>query len=172
MVLADGEAVTASKNENSELFWALRGAGSSFGIVVNLKFDTFEAPAVNTVFEYKYLNFTRTQARTALEKLQTYASTTQPSELNLRMFTNLEETVFTGIYYGTESELEAEMVPLLEDIGTPAESTNSTLGWIDSLLEYSNGPLDEPIAVSLLPVFLLEVVSNHYPSQRHSSPRV
>lgn len=171
VVLADGVVVTASKAENSDLFWALRGAGSSFGIVVNLKFDTFEAPAVNTVFEYKYINFTRTQARTALEELQTYANTTQPSELNLRMFTNLEMTVFTGVYYGTEEELGAEMFPFLENIGTPTKSTNSTLGWIDALLTYSNGPLHEPIPVSRLSFSLLDVMSDVYSSKKHFSPR-
>ncbi|KAK2763247.1 hypothetical protein FQN54_009883 [Arachnomyces sp. PD_36] len=145
VVLANGQIVTASTEENSDLFWALRGAGSSFGIVTNIKFDTFEAPSVNTVFEYKYLNFTQEQARTAMGELQSYANTTQPSEMNLRMFSNLDMTVFTGVYYGTVEEMGAEMAPFIEKIGTPANVTNSTVGWIESLLTYSNGPLDEPI---------------------------
>lgn len=33
LVLANGTAVTVSDAENSELFWALRGAGHNFGIV-------------------------------------------------------------------------------------------------------------------------------------------
>ncbi|KAL2862235.1 FAD-binding oxidoreductase [Aspergillus lucknowensis] len=38
MVLADGSVVTASEKEHSDLFWAIRGAGQSFGVAVELGF--------------------------------------------------------------------------------------------------------------------------------------
>ena len=34
MVLANGSAVTVSADSHPELFWAIRGAGHNFGIVV------------------------------------------------------------------------------------------------------------------------------------------
>jgi FAD/FMN-containing dehydrogenase len=38
VALADGSAVRADEHENRELFWALRGAGANFGVVVSFDF--------------------------------------------------------------------------------------------------------------------------------------
>src|SRR5215218_10010578 len=39
LVTADGEFVQASADENSDLFWGIRGAGANFGIVTEFEFD-------------------------------------------------------------------------------------------------------------------------------------
>jgi hypothetical protein len=42
IVLADGSIVTASHSENSDLFWAVRGAGQAFGVVVEFTYRAHE----------------------------------------------------------------------------------------------------------------------------------
>lgn len=47
MVLADGSFVTVSKDQNSDLFWAIRGGGGNFGIITSF---LFQAHDVKTVY--------------------------------------------------------------------------------------------------------------------------
>jgi FAD/FMN-containing dehydrogenase len=50
VVLADGQIVECDAQENEDLFWALRGAGSgNFGVVTSFRFSTVPAPPA-TVF--------------------------------------------------------------------------------------------------------------------------
>ncbi|MCO5237892.1 MAG: FAD-binding protein [Chitinophagaceae bacterium] len=41
VVLADGTIVTAAKEKHADLFWAIRGGGGNFGIVISFKFQAY-----------------------------------------------------------------------------------------------------------------------------------
>lgn len=44
VVTAKGLLVTASFTQNSDLFWAVRGAGANFGIIVSATYRVYDAP--------------------------------------------------------------------------------------------------------------------------------
>jgi FAD/FMN-containing dehydrogenase len=46
VVTADGQLVHASKHENTDLFWAIRGGGGNFGVITHLELQLHDVPAV------------------------------------------------------------------------------------------------------------------------------
>ncbi|KAK1774772.1 hypothetical protein QBC45DRAFT_424029 [Copromyces sp. CBS 386.78] len=58
VVLANGTAVRASKTENGDLFWALRGAGHNFGVVTEVEYRLYDA-GVRPDWAYQSYTFTQ-----------------------------------------------------------------------------------------------------------------
>ncbi len=81
MVTAGGDVVTASADENEDLFWGLRGGGGNFGVVVTF---TFRAHPLTTVLggllihpqakAGEVLRFYRDFMETAPDELTAYAA--------------------------------------------------------------------------------------------------
>ncbi|KAF2028066.1 FAD-binding domain-containing protein [Setomelanomma holmii] len=143
VVLANGSVVTASTIENPDLFWSLRGAGGAFGVVTSFKFMTFDAPENNLVFQYNLTPASASQLANMLSVLQNFTQTTQPPELNMRLFVPNQ---FTGVYYGNRSEFDKIMNPLLTQLGITSTSAGhvSVQSWLNTLTSFSNGPLAQP----------------------------
>ncbi|EHL02117.1 putative 6-hydroxy-D-nicotine oxidase [Glarea lozoyensis 74030] len=75
-----------------DLFWAVRGAGSSFGIVAEFEFSTFEAPNHVTPFTID-LFWNEAQAVEGFEALQDFAISA-PRELNQWLFMDGATTAY------------------------------------------------------------------------------
>lgn len=75
--------------------------------------------------------------------LQNFTLYDQPAELNMRIFLNSGQ--LTGVYYGTKAAYDTVMLPLLSKLKIPArDSAVSVKSWTDTLLAFSNGPLQQP----------------------------
>lgn len=150
IVLADSSVVTASATSNSDLFWALRGAGFSYGIVTSFKFRTFAAPEENVLFYYPY-HWTREQAGPGWTAFQDYSagrsSPVIPQGMNIRVVIvkdvgDVLLFLFEGAYHGTKEDYLVAIKPLLDALnaigGLNKELiVEQSVGWLDSL-EYAN----------------------------------
>lgn len=137
VVLANSTIVNCSATENADLFWALRGAGGSFGVVTEFKFDTFEVPDKLTYFVAPVQWPTEARALVGLRAVQEFAQT-MPAELNMRLFIASRFVNLEGLYYGDKEGLQAALAPLMK-------VTNATLAlaktgdWLDQVKHFGGG---------------------------------
>ncbi len=79
VVMADGRLVHASETENDDLFWAVRGGGGNFGIVVSFR---FQLHSVGPNILSGLIVFPFDQAKSVLTQFARY-SETMPDELSV-----------------------------------------------------------------------------------------
>lgn len=136
VVLANGSSAHCSGTDNTDLFWALRGAGSSFGIVTEFEFKTFEAPDQVTPFIID-LHWSEAQAAQGLKAIQEFAMTAA-RELNLWLSMDGVSQSIQGVYFGHVTGLNEAIQPLLDRTGAEV-SYATTMGWIQAHAHFANG---------------------------------
>jgi FAD/FMN-containing dehydrogenase len=149
VVLASGEAVTASADQNSELFWALRGGGGNFGVVTSFRFRARPLGAVLAV----EVHLDPTRLGEALRGLRDVMSTA-PDELNATFavtpngppgpdFAFVHHVV--AVYAGEDSEASrAAIAPLLALPGVTESSVQQT-DYRGMLAELPGGAAGAPL---------------------------
>ncbi|KAJ7460813.1 glucooligosaccharide oxidase [Mycena latifolia] len=151
VVLANGTIVTASSTVNTDLFWAIRGASPSFGIVTSVEVQTFPAPASATVFQYGWDSLDITTASNAIASFQTYAATNIPKELGAELVFSAGPSSshvtlgLTGAFYSS-ANLTATLAPYLKTLPTPSWSTLSPGSYINSVSVLAGQPLNTSTA--------------------------
>ncbi|KAL1664749.1 hypothetical protein GGF50DRAFT_54153 [Schizophyllum commune] len=147
VVLADGFIVTASESENADLFWAIRGAGPSFGIVLEFVFATEPIPLSGTAFRYGW-NLTAADAIHALASFQYFVESDIPptfgAQLNFNKSTAMGyvNAEYFGEHWGDPTTLEEINERFLNELPFP-DSVDSFYGnWITVLNASAWGDLN------------------------------
>lgn len=129
---------------------ALRGAGSSFGIVTKFRLQTLQAPANGVRFTYSFGQPPRDHVsyRVAIfQALQTYSQTTAPKELSLRLWTLTDVFEVTGVYWGTRADFDIVIAPLLAQWPSQTTVVFEEHPWLDMLSSLANGEsLPQPLS--------------------------
>ncbi|KAK8004947.1 FAD binding domain-containing protein [Apiospora arundinis] len=137
VVLADGSAVEANATHNSDLFWAIRGAGNNFGIVASWRLRTFEAPDNVTWFRVTHDHWNQSNAAGYLASVEKYINTEMPRTLGFRIADyGSGHPVTEGLYYGAEDQMKSDLTPLLGASGGSL-STYHQVSWMDSIKHYA-----------------------------------
>ncbi|KAG5205875.1 Chitooligosaccharide oxidase [Trichophyton interdigitale] len=142
VILSDGSIAHCSATDNVDLFWAIRGAGSSFGIVTEFEFDTFGPPENVTVFAIN-MPWSESGVVKSLKAVQSLSLTAR-EELNLAFDVTASSQAIRGLYFGDEHGLVQALQPLLINLKTQLSDIKS-VGWLEGLEYFAEGePLVRP----------------------------
>jgi FAD binding domain/Berberine and berberine like len=138
VVLANGTYIHATSTAYSQIYWALRGAADSFGIVVNFYLQTQPAPATVINYSYGIPNMFDNAANSAayFQHIQDFVQNASVVDKNLGFGIYLDggSFVIQGTYFGTQSDFTSKIAPeMLRTLPAPSSSSVQSLGWIDSL---------------------------------------
>jgi len=122
MILADGSFVSASPQQNADLFWAVRGGtGGNFGVLVSIKYKIFPLGLIWGISIAWDFETDTTNAAQALYAIQeNYLTGFKYPNLGIEtlVFTDLatdkhKKVRFGGAFIGTEAELNTAIAPLM-----------------------------------------------------------
>ncbi|WYZ38493.1 hypothetical protein EsH8_III_000407 [Colletotrichum jinshuiense] len=132
-MLYNGTIVETSRTKNPDLFWALQGAGSSYGIILSLTTKTWK-PTYPKAIDYTItLNNTSLDAGvSALLTIQDHVLTGQwPDELTLRWSLTAPPFTGSGFYWGNPEDFDALLAPLVAKLPAGTNLTRTVRDFWD-----------------------------------------
>lgn len=139
VVLANATVVEASETVNPDLFWAIRGSGSNFGIVSTFKFRTFAAPNQVTVFSVNLPWNSGSAIATGWAAMQDWiVAGNMPKEMNFRVFGSPSQTQLQGMYHGDSNSLRTAIASLLTKLGASLSQAQQQ-DWMGAFTYYTYG---------------------------------
>ncbi|TVY89190.1 Berberine bridge enzyme-like [Lachnellula willkommii] len=157
VVLANGSQVHASNTAFPDVFWAMRGAGESFGVATYLYFQTVLAPDRVVYFVSDLvvqMNMSTSNAVDALARgfgvLQEFSFTSPLLTPNITFGTQVDSNgtfILHGWCMGCNAAVFASTVLPEMVAGYPGHIDSvAELGWLEALTELADpGPLEQPL---------------------------
>lgn len=151
VVLANGSFIHATSTAYPDIYYAMRGAGDSFGIVTTFYLKTQPAPAtvVNWSFGLPGMFASPQTTTNAFLHLQSFALNASVVDRNLGLGLYFDGSGFSisGTYFGSLTTFNDKIKPeLLRTLPTPSSSSVQAVDWIKSLTLLAGGtPLSQPL---------------------------
>jgi hypothetical protein len=151
VVLANGTFIQTSRTSYPDIFWALRGAADSFGVIINFYLQTQPAPSSVINFSYSIPKFysSVSTAVSVFQHIQDFAQNGSVINRNIGFGLYMDGDDFSvdGTYFGDLGTFKSLIAPeLLRTLPSPSSSKVKTYSWIDSLNALGElGTLSTPV---------------------------
>ncbi|KAF8069864.1 glucooligosaccharide oxidase [Lyophyllum atratum] len=149
VVLANGTIARVTNQNHPDLFWALRGSASSFGIVTAIEVKTFPAPPTGTIFQYSWDGLNTTTATLIISAIQRFVKESDiPPQLGgeINLFRGAVigtiSISFAGGWYLPIEKLNATVNPLLRRVPAPSRTSFFTGTYLETAENLAGGSLD------------------------------
>jgi FAD/FMN-containing dehydrogenase len=138
VVTADGRVLNASADENTDLYWALRGGGGNFGIVTRF---TFRLHPVGPIVAFGGVFYPSEDAETVFKGFREYSETapdevncmavaiTMPEDPHLPPPVHNRPVIVVGAVYVGDPEKGMEVLQPLRELATPLADISQPMPW-------------------------------------------
>lgn len=142
VVLANGTLIKTTSTAYPDIFWAIRGAAESFGIVTNFYLQTRPAPSSITYFEFGFTGIldsktTFTNTWLHLQDVATNASVVD-NKVSFGVYLDGYGTFsLSGAYFGSVNDFNTKVRPELLRTLPSAKASVQSMSWYDYLVKVS-----------------------------------
>ncbi|KAL8725417.1 MAG: hypothetical protein Q9166_007374 [cf. Caloplaca sp. 2 TL-2023] len=144
VVLANGSSIHATSTAYPDIYYALRGAADSFGIVTSFYLQTQPAPASVINWSFSIPNMFKSAATSAnyFLHIQSFAQNASivDRDLGIGMYMDGQGFSISGTYFGSLTNFNNKIKPeLLRGLPTPTSQSATSMTWLQSLTALANG---------------------------------